>query len=62
VKVTSSQLDEAKYESKHAFKLDMDDESGLSPIVRLLKLVMIRTFAIIEDHSAEKKYSHAMAY
>jgi len=48
-KATSDDLDTARYESKHAVKLGDDDDERLSPIVALLKLVLIRTFTIIED-------------
>ena len=48
-KATSDDLDTARYESKHAVKLGEDDDERLSPIVALLKLVLIRTFTIIED-------------
>ena len=48
-KATSDDLDTARYESKHAVKLGDDDDERLSPVVALLKLVLIRTFTIIED-------------
>ena len=48
-KATKDHLDTARYESKHAVKLGEDDDERLSPVVALLKLVMIRTFTIIDD-------------
>ena len=40
-KATYSQLEAARYESKHAVKLGEEDDGRLSPVVALLKLVMI---------------------
>jgi hypothetical protein len=48
-KATSAQLEAARYESKHAVKPEEEGDGRLSPIVALLKLVMIRTFTAIED-------------
>jgi hypothetical protein len=48
-KATNSQLEAARYEPKHAVKLGDEGDGRLSPIVALLKLVMIRTFTTIED-------------
>jgi hypothetical protein len=48
-KATTDNLNTARYESKHAVKLGEDDDERLSPIVALLKLVLIRTSTIIED-------------
>ena len=52
-KATYSQLEAARYESKHAVRLGDEDDGRLSPVVALLKLVMIRTFAITEDISPD---------
>jgi hypothetical protein len=43
-KATASQLKAARCESRHAVKLGEEDDGRLSPIVALLKLVMIRDF------------------
>ena len=52
-KAKAADLVLAKAESKHAISVDGDDEDKFSPQLPFLRLLLVRTFSIIDDINAE---------
>ena len=52
-KAKAADLVTAKAESKHAISMDGDDEDKFSPQLPFLRLLLVRTFSILDDINSE---------